>query len=150
MVAALPPPRLIAAWRVEAFFFFAVWWEKCKLQSTYVPCDRETADILSCYFQTAIWLGKCQSILTQALQPATSTCLATEALHFAVRPVGHWDLCPSRVAVGSTKRTYSTCAFIVARRCKPGSPWKRFSRSSTTTLAMGCSSTARSVSRPFI
>ena len=82
-MAALSPPRLFAAWRVEAFFFLCgvpLWWRfqvaiyLCRrlFLLDHVPCRKETAqtqcsrpyDILSCYFHTAKWLGKCQSKLT--------------------------------------------------------------------------------------
>ena len=71
-MAALSLP----AWRVEAFFFLCgvpFWWHMqiaiylCRRLSQHdqVLCHREIAQTQCSRFHTAIWLGKCQSILTQ-------------------------------------------------------------------------------------
>ena len=117
-MAALWPPRCFAAWRVEAFFFSLrhgpcyLWFicadvfpnmTKCIIigKIAQTQCSRPY-DTLTCYFRTAIWIGKCQSTLTQTQ---------------------HCGTC-------STRRTPSSWSCTVARRCKLGSPWKRSSRSS--------------------
>ena len=80
-MAAPSPPRLAAAWRVEAFFYLlhssVVAFSNCffflcrrlSLHDQVSCCGTQRGrpyDMLFCYFHPAIWLGKCQSILTQA------------------------------------------------------------------------------------
>ena len=73
----------VAAWRVEAFFFcgvlfvwplqVAIYLCRCQLLNDHVLDDRKTNqiqcnrpyDTATCYLHTAIWLGRCQSVLTQ-------------------------------------------------------------------------------------
>ena len=89
-MAASLPPRLFAAWRVEAFLFSAAspfWWPLqvaiylCRRQPLYhAPHCWEINRIqwnrpygtATCYFHTTIWLGRCQSMLTQV--DSTSCC----------------------------------------------------------------------------
>ena len=86
-MAAPSSPRRFAAWRVEAPFFpgFPVWWpfqfavylSRCLTLHDPVPCFRDRVqaqcsrpyDILSCYSYSALWLGQCQSLLTQTQHP---------------------------------------------------------------------------------
>ena len=86
-MAALSPPRPFRrlASRGSPFRGFPVWWtfqfavylSRCLTLHDPVPCYRYRVqtqcsrpyDILSCYFYTALWLGQCQSLLTQKQHP---------------------------------------------------------------------------------
>ena len=94
----------------------------CYWKVAQTQCSRPY-DTLTCYFHTAVWLGKCQSILTQTQHSSELGMGCYRASPFCTS-----TCCVPRVAVGSW-------SFTVERGCKLGSPWKRSSRSSTTALA---------------
>ena len=161
VTAALSPPRLLAAWRVEAFFFLCgilIWWPLLLLVSLcrrlpphdQVTCKREIAqthcshpyDTLTCYFHTAIWIGKCQSILTQAQHSSELGVVCYRAFLFCPStclPVGPvslgWPLAPP----GRLVHLGQLPSQVNASRDR-----LEALLSSTATLATGCSSTTRS------
>ena len=98
VMAAVSPPRLFAAWRVEAPFSAAYLFDgfftlcalltrsaivhdatHCSKEDTLYECERP-CDALSCLFCFSIWLGGNQSILVEETQPAKDidlTCFKT-------------------------------------------------------------------------
>ena len=83
-MAAFSPPRLFAAWRVEALFFFCGFpfrWvlhvvlslTRSVIVSDAASCSREDSpyecgrmgDALSCLFFSALWLQQSRSLLVQ-------------------------------------------------------------------------------------
>ena len=123
-MAAPSPPRLFAAWRVEASFFSAAFLCGDIFKLPFFMCSRlsphnqvshcegivETQcsrpyDTLSCYFHTALWLGKCQSVLMQAQHSSESDIACYRIFHVGsltcseVGPVSlEWPLASTRRA----------------------------------------------------
>ena len=108
VMAAPSPPRLSAAWRVEApsfsaalrsgvFFRIAVYLCRCMAlhdpvtyrESVHASCGRPF-DITSCFFHIALWLGKCWLELNKVTKLIW---LVLGFLHLA-RWLAMWDLCP--------------------------------------------------------
>ena len=124
-MAAFSPPRLFAAWRVEAPFFrgfpfrwvlhFALSLTRSVLLHDAASCSREDSpcervgpcDTLSCFFFSALWLQRSQSLLVQEIQSAkdidmtcfktfpikAATCLQVGpmSLDWPVDPIGRLD-----------------------------------------------------------
>ena len=99
-------------------------------------------DTASCFLHTAIWLSKCQSILTQVQQSCEPDLYGMpQSLPFQPHDMLARRTFFAWMAAGSTRRTRSPWALTVAKRCQQWSSWKRSSWSSTSTLATRCSST---------
>ena len=152
MMAATSIPRLFDVWRVEAFIFFAAFhvggpcclylfsadvfhcMTKCLIignRSNTVQRSIRHPDLL---LPDLLWLGKCQSTLTQAQHSSELVLVCYRGLYLSLDLFARGTSAP-RVAVGSTRRTCSTWSFTIARRRKLGSLWRRSSSPVVITLA---------------